>query len=87
MISQRPLNLKEGEKVKLNYDQITGRKSWHKYNPVYKAFVEANKDRIFTVEFDEVHETRPSLVCLAEDDKEVKSLWWEGDLIRVEKDN
>jgi predicted site-specific integrase-resolvase len=67
--------LAEGTKVKLNYDEITSRPDYQRKQEKYRAFVENNKDKIFTVEYDERHREKPYLVCLEEDETPIKWLW------------
>ena len=40
---------KDGDKVLLNVDRITGREQYARKLPAYKAFVEANRGTVFTV--------------------------------------
>ena len=61
------VTLKEGTKVKLNYDSITNEPSYKNKTKKYKNFVEKNKNKIFTVEYDEKYKNNPILVCLKED--------------------
>lgn len=77
----------EGSKVKLNYNKITNRKDYNNLVPEYKEFIEKNKDRIFTVEYDKDRKNMPIWVCLAEDDTPVKWLFYVGDLKVVELPN
>lgn len=74
--------LPEGTKVRLNYDAITGQPNYAKRQEVYRNFVEENKDRVFTVAYDEKHQSG-KLVLLAEDTSEQHWLWHCGDLIVV----
>ena len=78
----------EGTKVKLNYDSIVNDPNYPKKVQPYKDFVEANKDTVFTVEYDEKYKNKPLLVVLKEDNNEVKWLWHSKyDLIVVEDNN
>jgi hypothetical protein len=78
----------EGTKVKLNYDSIVNEPTYERKVQGYKDFVENNKDKVFTVEYDEKYKNRPLLVMLKEDTNEVKWLWHSKfDLIVVEDDN
>lgn len=80
--------LEEGTKVKLNYDNIVNDPNYQRKVQGYKDFVENNKDKIFTVEYDERYKNNPLLVMLKEDETEVKWLWHSKmDLIAVEDDN
>ena len=77
--------LLEGDKVKLNIEQIKSYSNWAAFNPQYREFVENNTDVIFTVEYDKTHEKTPFLVCLKEDTGEPKFLWWDGDLLVLDE--
>lgn len=80
--------LEEGTKVKLNYDSIVNDINYSRKVQGFKDFVENNKDKIFTVEYDERYKNNPLLVMLKEDTSEVKWLWHSKmDLIAVEDDN
>ena len=80
--------ISEGTKVKLNYDSIVNDPNYPKKVQQYKDFVEANKDTVFTVEYDEKYKNKPLLVVLKEDSNEVKWLWHSKyDLIVVEDNN
>ena len=63
----------EGTKVKLNYDSIVNDPNYLKKVQPYKDFVEANKDTVFAVEYDEKYKNKPLLVVLKEDSNEVSS--------------
>ena len=76
------------EKNKLNYDRITHYKDWKILRQEYKDFVEANKDTVFTVEFDDIRKkeaekkNRLSRHCqYVEDTTPVKWLFYAIDLI------
>ena len=78
----------EGEKVKLNYDRITHYKDWKILRQEYRDFVEANKDTVFTVEFDDIrkkeaekNEGLSGLCQFVEDTTPVKWLFYAIDLI------
>lgn len=76
--------LLEGEKVKLKYDYITSRVGYATKTKEYKKFIEDNKDKIFTVEYDANHLDNPIIVALREDDSQPKWLFWDEFLERVE---
>lgn len=78
--------LAEGDKVRLKYDYITSREGYATKSEKYKQFIEDNKDKIFTVEYDANHLDNPIIVALKEDDSEPKWLFWEEFLERVESD-
>ena len=78
--------LLEGEKVKLKYDYITSRTGYITKTKEYKKFIEDNKDKVFTVEYDANHLDNPIIVALKEDDSEPKWLFWDEFLERVNVD-
>ena len=73
--------IEEGKKVKLNIKRIKGHPEYMKFTDDYRAFVEANEDTIFTVEYDKSRFNPSTLVCLKEDPTPVKWLFWTGYLI------
>ena len=77
----------EGTKVMLNYESITTEPDYKAKVEGYRTFVENNKDKIFTVQYDEKYRNKPVLVSLAEDTNEIKWLWHcESDLIVIDED-
>lgn len=76
--------LQEGTKVRLNYDEIVNAPGYDKKVKPYKAFVEENRDKVFTVAYDDKH-TSGRMVVLAEDPSLQQWLWWSGDLIVVDE--
>lgn len=79
--------LPEGTKVMLNYTNITTEPDYKNKVEGYREFVENNKDKIFTVQYDEKYRNKPVLVSLAEDTNEIKWLWHcESDLIVINED-
>lgn len=80
-------DLSEGDKVKINADMILGRSNAHELSDRYKQFVADHRDEVFTVEYAQNRHKNHSIVQLAEDPTEVKWLWHELDLIRVEETN
>lgn len=76
--------LEDGDRVKLNVDQIVRRKDYSKMQPEYRNFVETNRDRAFTAHLYRKREDGFSaMVELAE---EPKWLFWYGDLIKIEEE-
>lgn len=73
--------LHDGDKVKLNIKQITGRSDYTKTQAQYRDFVESSEGKIFTAR---LYRKRPdgfsAVIELMEDPK---WLFWHGDLIRV----
>lgn len=68
----------EGEKVKLNVENLKARQNYERMTDLYKEFIDANVDTVFTA-----HVERPTLISLKE---EPKWLFWCGDLIKVKED-
>ena len=76
----------EGTKVKLNYENIINEPDYTKKVKAYREFVENNKNKIFTVQYDEKYKNKPILVSLKEDTNEIKWLWYcETDLIVLDE--
>ena len=76
----------EGTKVKLNYENITNEPDYTKKVKAYREFVENNKDKIFTVQYDEKYKNKPILVSFKEDTNDIKWLWYcETDLIVLDE--
>ena len=84
MSEEEPDFLKEGQKVKLKYDYIKSRTNYLTKTKEYKDFIENNKDKTFTVEYDSNHKNKPNLVCLKEDTTVPKWLFWSEFLEVVE---
>lgn len=76
---EKPQEIPERQKVRLNYSKITGRKDYPRMQDRYRVFVEEHQNDVFTVEYDKTRKDN-TFVCLAEDPGEVKWLWWAGDL-------
>lgn len=85
--SKPKLYLLEGDKVKLNIKKMKSHPSYNKYNDKFKSFLEDNKDKIFTVEYDKTKKNKPNLVCLKEDDSKYKWLFWDGDLLVLDEND
>ena len=73
--------LLEGDKVRINVKKIMAKPDWDEYRTEYKKFVEENDGTVFTVGYDENKKDKPNIVCLQEDPRDPKFLWWEGDLL------
>lgn len=71
--------LREGQKVRLNYERITGGADYDRLVDRYKAFVEAHRDDVFTVKYDKRHKDGV-MVCFKEDKT---WLWHASDLVVV----
>ena len=81
-----PVEAWEGEQVKLDYNRIVSYPDWKQMRDDYREWVEANKDTIFTVEFDPYKKEKNSsdvnnFVQFVEDTTNPKWLFWAGDLI------
>lgn len=70
----KPNVFEEGDAVRLNVEAIKARKNYKILSPMYKEFVEAAGDTIYTA-----HIEREYLISLKE---EPKWLFWSGDLIK-----
>ena len=83
MKDYKPLH--DGDKVKIKVDDIVNRieETQAQYVQQYLDWIKENKDKVFTVEYDESH-PNGLMVCLAEDTTPIKWLFWEGDLEKVE---
>lgn len=71
----KPQTFDDGEPVRLNVEVIKARKNYERMSPMYKAFVEAAGDTVYTA-----HVERTNMISLEE---EPKWLFWSGDLIKV----
>lgn len=71
----KPQAFEEGNKIRLNIEAIRARKNYERMSPMYKEFVEAAGDTVFTA-----HVERANMISLAE---EPKWLFWSGDLVKV----
>ena len=71
-----------GDKVRLKYDVITQLPDYDKRVENYKKFIEDNKDKVFTTES---YNGYDKLFCFVEDETEVKWVFHEYDLEKVEE--
>ena len=71
-----------GDKVRLKYDAITQSPDYDKRVENYKKFVEDSKDKVFTTES---YNGYYKLFCFVEDETEVKWVFHEYDLEKVEE--
>lgn len=71
-----------GDKVRLKYDAITQSPDYDKRFENYKKFIEDNKDKVFTTES---YNGYDQLFCFVEDETEVKWVFHEYDLEKVEE--
>ena len=86
MTEETSLTIPEGTKVKLNIERITKNKDFVNYREEFKQFVVDNRNKIFTVEYDEIQEQPRNLfVCLKEDPTPLKWLFYVGDLIPIKE--
>lgn len=74
-------DLKEGDIVKLNIENIKKHPDYPKLTHMYRQFVENNADSLFTVTYDE-SKRGTNIVRLKEDP--AGWLFYSGDLIKVE---
>lgn len=74
------LNIKDGDKVRLNLRAIQSHPDYPKLSLSYRQFVEDNAETVFTAEY-ESEKNIGKLVCLHEDS--ARWHFWPGDLIKV----
>lgn len=77
-----PVDLEDGDKVRLNLKAIQGHADYDRLSEQYKQFVENNTEQIFTVSRDERGGKLKTVVSLKE---EPTWLFWTSDLIKVEE--
>lgn len=77
----------EGDKVKLNMEEIRSAPDWERKTPAYRAWCEAHAGQELTVIYDQAHTDRPELVCLEEDDAEPRWLFSVIDLMPAAGDD
>lgn len=75
--------LSEGEKVKIDYEKIVSEPNYENKLETYKSTIESLKDKECTVVYDKKYTKNPLLVCLEEDEKEIKTLFYVKDLIKI----
>ena len=74
--------------MKINCDAIASRPDYYKMRKEYRNFIINNRDKIFTVEYDDKHRDKPYLVCFKEDTSPIKWLWEiTSDLIVIPNEN
>jgi hypothetical protein len=69
----QPSYIPDGKIVKLNYDHIVNHPQYPKMVSKYKAWVEENKDTLFTTFFNPDDSRRPDLINLKKDG--IKQIW------------
>lgn len=79
--------LLEGDKVRIKTEEIVNRieTTGATYVQEFVDFIKENTHKIFTVEYDEKHKDG-LMVCLKEDIRPIKWLFWEGDLEKIKLD-
>lgn len=77
----------EGDKVKLNMEEIRSSPDWERKTPTYRAWCEAHAGQELTVIYDQNHTDRPELVCLEEDGTEPRWLFSVIDLMPTAGDD
>ena len=75
--------IKPGDTVMLDYERITSHKDYDTYNPKYRDFIEANKDKCFTTEAVPNKPYR-NIFQFVEDESAVKWYFVGDDLVKVE---
>lgn len=79
-----PSDLKAGDKVKFSERWINESAFYKSMNENRRAYVEAHKEDIFTLAYDEGKEGSSSLFIFEEDDNETPWLWHASELTKVE---
>lgn len=75
--------LRDGDRVRLNVDRITGRSDYAYTQKSYQDFVESSREKIFTVRL--YRKREDGFSALAELVDVPNWIFWHGDLIRVEE--
>lgn len=75
----KPIEIHNGDMVRINIDAVKARKNYEIMNPKYKEFIDASQGKVFTA-----HVERDVLVSLEE---APEWLFWCGDLIKERSDN
>lgn len=83
-MAKAPTDLKAGDKIQFSEDWINNSPFYKQMNPTRREFVEAHKNDIFTLAYDEGKEGSSTLFVLEEDDNETKWLWHASELTKVE---
>lgn len=83
---QSETELHNGDRVTIDTDTIMSKKHFPNMQPAYQEFVRNSVGQVFTVVKEERFEGKP-IVSLLEDTREVRWLFWEGELIRVKEEH
>lgn len=83
-MSLAPKDLKAGDKVKFSERWINESAFYKSMNENRRAYVEAHKEDIFTLAYDEGKEGSSSLFVFKEDESETQWLWHVSELTKVE---
>lgn len=79
-----PSDLKASDKVKFSERWINESAFYKSMNENRRAYVEAHKEDVFTLAYDEGKEGSSTLFVFEEDDNETKWLWHASELTKVE---
>ena len=79
-----PKDLKAGDKVKFSERWISESAFYKSMNENRRAYVEAHKEDVFTLAYDEDKEGSSSLFVFEEDESETPWLWHASELTKVE---
>lgn len=85
-MAKAPSDLKAGDRVSFSKDWIENSAFYKNMNPNRRAYVEAHKEDIFTLAYDEGKEDSSTIFVFEEDDNETKWLWHASELTKVEVD-
>lgn len=72
-----PHHFNEGDQVMLNLEHIANRGDFNTLNERYRAFVEDNQRKVFTVHIERGEDSEEQLISLNE---QPEWLFWSGDL-------
>lgn len=75
--------LRDGDRVRLDVDRITGRSDYAHTQQSYRGFVESSREKVFTVRL--YRKREDGFSALAELVDVPNWIFWHGDLIRVEE--
>jgi hypothetical protein len=77
-------DIQEGQKVRIDYKQISSRKDYAGMQPKYKQFVEEHRENIFQIKFNDRYKDHSIVSLIDERGNQPIWLFWLGDLIMVE---
>ena len=79
-IADKSLDIKDGDKVRLNINRIQSYKDYYKRPDKYKLWVKSHHNDVFTVE---LYGDKKVRCTFKEDTTDPKWIFWLGDLIKL----